>query len=218
MTTQEIIAARAAKNVASLDTATRASALEGTLKKLYAMKGYSLADAEAEVGIAVQELNTRLVIRWPYLTMGEVLLALEAGICGEYTSDKRLSVANYITWLNAYAKSDERREAMETLSRQKPKPKGLLSKANIQAMNERAIVDGVKKAWQSFQETGEIGITADGWAAAMCEWLMFKGKLNPSPQTLAEVSRKYTNEWGKKRALLEMYFRSLKQRGVILTL
>lgn len=237
MTTQEIINARTnAKALSSLAGATMENCIEGAISRSYAMKGYSLSDeVAAEIRIAVRELSPRVMMRWPFLTPGEIVLAFEAGVCGDYGTDKRLNVANYIAWLNAYVRSDERREAIESMTRKvQTKPEYLLPASDIEQRNNTAIVKGLRQAWASFKLTGELGVSTNIWAGTMADWLLKTGKMNPTKETFSRAAMKHKKpsqdiadiikegvsnaDMATKRELLEMYFKNLIDRNVEFTL
>ena len=100
MTIQEIQNARQAKPLGELPDEQRTAAIEAVVKRLYAQKGYLINEhSEEEISILRDELSDKLNRRYSYLRLSEVMLALEAGIYGEYTKTTGLTVANCMMWI-----------------------------------------------------------------------------------------------------------------------
>lgn len=243
ITTNEIIGARmGVQAFGSLSRDQRRAALDGVLKRLYALKGYSIAEyTQGEIDAQVEEVAKTLEAKWRHLTVGEVWIALQAGVCREYGQDNRLCVSNYIAWLNAYSKSPERREALIEMGQASRTPAPRLSGGEIALMNERACRQGALESWENYKKRRDLGINLDGWAACVCDYLVRKGKINPTAQTLEQVARdtrkspkanksigrllddlfdKGVNamDYAGKRGLLESYYASLLTRGAELTI
>lgn len=241
ITVEEIKGAlRGAKQFRDLEASVRLQALDGILKRAYALKGYVVeASTQSEVTVSAEELERKISQRWPFLTLGEVMLALEAGVCGDYPGETRLAIANYIRWLGAYVASPERRTALEEAmaeKRRETRPEHILPAATRETLNARANREGALKAFRSFKESGDMGITLDGRAASIYDYLSDLGKIKVTPETWAEAQRRASvsagrktfaslvssgpagADWSAKRYLLGRYFESLVNRGVDLQL
>lgn len=206
----EIIAAAQAKPLgdSSIRITDRNAALDGFLKRLYSMKGYTVADnVQAEVDLAVRELEDRLVHRYAHLTLGEVWLALDYGIQGEYGKDTRLTVQNYLQWIATYSKRAERQEAIEELNRIRGKEFARKAMPVISAeeqarRNERACKEQLRREWQRFKETGELDMITGGCAEVLCDYLVQKGKLNARPETMDLAAKRGRARYFRKRSNL----------------
>ena len=234
MTIQEIQNARQAKPLRELPDEQREAAIEAIVKRLYAQKGYLINEhSEEEIGILTTELTDKLNRRYSYLRLSEVMLALEAGIYGEYTKSTGLTVANCMMWISCYVSSDAYKEAVSYVPKPKMDPASLLPRHDVAELNESAMVDSLCKYWAEFKVSRRLNIILDGYAAAMADYLISKGKLKPTRETLEKVVRKtapkgsdietiiaagLTNaSWAAKRELLYRYFSGLADRGVELS-
>lgn len=226
-----------------------ASLVLGAVQKMYFLRGFTVADGvEDEIKKAADYLTGEVMNRWWFLTAGELMLALEAGCCGEYGQDKRFCIANYMSWINTFCKSDERRDAMKGRPKtQAPRvhPSELLPPEEASKRSDRLRRAAVLKAWEDYKEIGMLNrdvILLDGWAARLTDYLIEKGKLKPTNETIrTAVGRTRTRsgalicdmkeafnkiladglkaaDWACKRELLSMYFENLKTRGVELQL
>ena len=195
MTTYEIKAARVGVPVGTLTIKDRSDALDGILKRIYALKGFTVADnVQPEIDIAVRELEDKLAHRWTGFTIGEVALALESGVSGFFGADNRLTIANYFSWLTKYERCDERREAIGELAKQNKAsrvvdPQQLLPPEEQAARNERAGREAALREWEAFKRYGRLDIFLDGYAAMICDYLMRKGKLNATEATIRQAYR-----------------------------
>ena len=127
MTIQEIQNARQAKPLGELPEEQRTAAIEAVVKRLYAQKGYLINESsEEEISILRDELSDKLNRRYSYLRLSEVMLALEAGIYGEYTKTTGLTVANCMMWISCYVSSDAYNEAPSYVPEPQVDPASLL--------------------------------------------------------------------------------------------
>jgi len=195
MTTYEVKAARVGVPVGMLTMKDRSDALDGILKRIYALKGFTVADnVQPEIDIAVRELEDKLAHRWTSFTMGEVALALESGVSGFFGADNRLTIANYFSWLTKYERSDERSDAIYELAKLKKAtrvvdPQRLLPPEEQAARNERAGREAALCEWERFKKCGRLDICIDGYAAMIYDYLTRKGKLNATEATISQAYR-----------------------------
>lgn len=235
VTKQEIIAARSAAPIGTLEPKFTMQALDGILKIIYGMKGLTVADGmQKEVDAIIGPIHDKLRTRYQFFTLGEVSIALEAGVCGEWNTDKRICIASILSWLAAYQKYDIRQEAIQEINKgvhRKIAPaSALLPAADVARMNEDACIRGIKAAWAAFKEKGDMDIIFDGYAANLCDYLINRGKLKARDETVREawersrrrvirnggIAEAFNDrmDYAAKRELLTMYFGSLKQRNV----
>lgn len=235
MTIQEIHNAQKAKPASALPDDQRRAAVEAMVKRLYAMKGYLINEhTDEEISILTREIDDKLTWRYSYLRIPETMLALEAGITGEYGKSTNLTVANCLGWLSCYVSSDVYKEARTYVPKPKMDPAALLPRQDIAELNDRAMRKGLAETWERYKATDQLGIILDGYAAAMADWLIARGKIKPKSETFERVVRHHARRaedvgtiisngltnasWAVKRELLTLYFASLKSRGAELAL
>ncbi len=190
MTTNEIKNARGGIQVNRLDAKDRADALDGVVKRIYAMKGLSVEkQVQPEIDLTVKELERRLLESYPTMTLGEVSIALEAGITGEYGKDVRLTIANCLVWLRTYYWSDDRKDAIRELEedRKREKRAERLLEAPDDASHERETCAEIMKQWRFYREHKCLDITHNGFAAMMYDHLVRKGKLRATEATILKA-------------------------------
>lgn len=226
------IARKGAKSLGELDAQDRHDALEGILKRTYALKGYSVeGPIVQEVEAILTETEPRISSRHSRLTLGEVALAWEAGVCGDFGADTRITIATLIAWTSKYSQLEERKEAIEELY-QESRPSHLLPARDIEARNRDACRRWALSQWEHYKQHDDLEKDLlDGFAVKIYEYLESLHKVNPSEETQRAArlrAEKRLKEKGKvnalrlevatqnayKAELLRMYYGSLKARGV----
>ena len=246
MTTNEIKQARGGIAVNRLDAQDLMDGLDGVVKRIYAMKGLS-TDVKGEIDLICREVGHRLLESYPTITLGEVSLALEAGITGEYGKDTRFTIANGLVWLRTYYWSDDRKDAIRELNEEQKREKRA-SRLLAPQDNTEAFHGEIMKQWRYYREHKCLDIRFDGFAGAMYDHLVKMGKLRASEATIqkakamsksqdadkssemAQIGTLIENvakesasandrlDYATKRILLTMYFDSLIARGAALRL
>ncbi len=190
MTINEIKQARGGIAANRLDTKDLMDGLDGTVKRIYALKGLSVeASVQPEVDLTCRELGRRLLESYPTMTLGEVSLALEAGITGEYGKDVRLTIANCLVWLRTYYWSDDRKDAIRELNEEQKRESraSRLLEAQTDADKDKAFRGEIMKQWRFYRENGHLDIRFDGFAGAMYDHLVKIGKLRASEATVQKA-------------------------------
>lgn len=90
------------------------AAIRQYIETCYAMKHQNIS--ADEIGIEASNIENSVSHSFAHLTLGEVRLALEAGIVGEFGSNQA-NPANFLTWITAYNKCADRATACEILAR-----------------------------------------------------------------------------------------------------
>lgn len=213
MTTNEILAAMNGPRFGQLPMQDKADVIDGILKYLYSLRGYTVADnVQPEIDAAVNVLEDRLAHRWPHLTAGEIKLALELGVTGYFTKDKRLTIANYLDWISKYNTSPERADAVDAkMNRQRSltqsQAAALLPAEDIARKNEEAGRNSALKEYQRFCETGKLDICVLGYGAMIFDYLLKRGCFNPTDNIIREAYRRSKNH-------LKHGVRDVKQRRI----
>lgn len=216
-----------------MNLADRKSGLKAALERIYSLKGLE----PTNVDYIVDEAEYKIAHAWPMLTIGEIQIALEAGVQGEFKKvGTVISAATCIGWLNEFYNSEERKAAREKIHYQK----SLLSRdedlKEIHRKNQEFEREGPQAAYEEYLKDGR-SIVVVGYAAALYDALMKHGKINPTPQTRAKAEQAARAtmtrtsghgfaalaQTGKnapvfeayvKQELLYSYFENLKQRNV----
>lgn len=199
MTKNEILAAMNAPKFCSLPMNDKEDALDGVLKYLYSWRGYTVADGvQPEIDAAVHVLEDRIAHRFPHLTVDEIRLALELGVTGYWTKDKRMTIANYLDWLSKYNTSSERAEAVDDrMNRQKTlsanQAAALLPAEDIARKNEEAARSAALREFDRFKQCGRLDICVQGYGAMIYDYLLKRGCLNPSDALIREAYKRSKN-------------------------
>lgn len=141
MNAERIKEALSGIKVSAYDTNERAVILTPVMKSLFLMKGMDGEKYISQLDEMTKMLNDRLAESFPTLTMDEVKLALEAGICGDFDVPTSISISNILGWLKAYRVCDARREAKASLT----PPRESISPEETQRLNEAAQKRGLQK-------------------------------------------------------------------------
>lgn len=233
MMAQEIIdARRSAKGVAEYGPADRFDALLLLVTKLYAMKGLCVSDdMRPELEAMVRGIEGKVAYRYGRTTLAEISLAWEEGICGGFTKDTRITMANLLSWLSLYHDLDARKEALYTinLERSRVRPEKALPPADSERLNEEAARRGARETWEHYKANGSL--PADllgGYAGVIVNYLESIGKLRATEATRQKAEEMYEEkrrtgqvghflggrQGGIKKELLGLYYESLVKRGV----
>ena len=199
MTTNEILAAMNGPRFGQMTMQDRCDVIDGVLKYLYSLCGYTVADnVQPEIDTAVNVLEDRIAHRWSHLTAGEIKLALELGVTGYFTKNKRLTIANYLDWIGKYNTSSERAEAVEAkMNRQKQltfkQASRLLPAEDVARKNEEAGRSAALREYERFRQCGYLDITLQGYGAMIYDYLVRHSKLNPNEAAIREAYRRGKN-------------------------
>jgi len=199
MTKNEILAAMNSPKFGSLPMKDKEDSIDGVLKYLYSLRGYTVADGvQPEIDAAVRVLEDRIAHRFQHLTVDEIRLALEMGVTGYWTKDKRLTIANYLDWLSKYNTSPERAEAVdERMNRHKSltqsQAAALLPAEDIERKNEEAGRSAALKEFERFKQCGRLDICVQGYGAMIYDYLLKRGCLNPSDALIREAYKRSKN-------------------------
>lgn len=237
MTKEEIMNARnGAKPLGQFARQDRKEAIDGVLKGIYAMMGFIAEPQEVEE--IVTGILDRISTRFQHLTVGELVLAWEAGVSGEYGKERRICIANLLSWLSSYVESDVRKDALTQIIKTQRTEARMLSQGDIEARNREACLRMARTQWQHYKATGSLEASLlAGTAAAICDYLVSAGKLRASdatqaeaisrakeqrklrgiPESLGRIGTQGELDSMAKRELLAMYYGSLVARGVELT-
>lgn len=199
MTQNEILDALEGPRFGSLPMTDKTDAIDGILKYLYALRGYTVADnIQAEIDTATSMLEYKLSHSFAHLTVAEIKLALEQGIIGYFTKDKRLTIANYLEWLTKYSTSQERAEAVEArVARQKQLSQSqagaLLPEADLARLNEDAGRRSALREFDNFCKSGKLDFVCQGYGAMIYDFLIQRGCFNPNDATIRAAYKRSKN-------------------------
>lgn len=190
MTKNEILSVLSGPKFGALGIDDKKDAIDGVLKYIYGLRGYTVADGmQAEIDSAVGIIEDRLTHRFPHLTVGEIKLALELGVTGFWTKDKRLTIANYLDWLAKYSSSPERAEAVEErIASQKSLTQSqastLLPASDVAHLNEEAGRRAAQREFDAFCRVGHLEIMLQGYGAMIYDYLIKHGCFNPNDNAI----------------------------------
>lgn len=216
----------------------RVAALTAIIARLYSLKGMG-GDAQkmqAEISLAVQELEREIALKYPFFTPGEAKIALESGVKGELDDQPAyLNVANYCRWLRIYRESAARLEASQAVAnniRVAP-PAAQIDSGTVESRNRVAGEAYLKTLIAEVKQYGYIlPEHLDGACASLYNSLREEGKMEkPSAAAIQEAMHKAAKRMpagregrsieeiiqsaagcvraGAKRFLLEEYLKTL---------
>lgn len=249
ITEAEIRVARTgAKTLGQMSPGELKDALHMAARSMLALSGWTVAD-DLEAGAEKLEdaISAKVRMRYAGLTVGEVCIALESGVSGEWGRDCRPTAANCLKWLEAYVQTEARKAALLTLSRRRgPRPEDLMTPRMKEELNARARRESCLRAWEDYKAAGRLDTVTNGYAAMVCDHLMRTGLLKPTEEavrqayrssrlrkaqamrcgSVAEMFRQVGKardtdgmmDWDCKRELLSMYFAHLRAKGAELRL
>lgn len=118
MNSTTVINALKGTRVSSYTPEARRPILLSVVKSLYKLK--SMDDEKDLKAMEITRvLESKLVNDFGYLTMEEVRIALEAGVCGDFETNTAINIGNICNWLKCYIRSDARTEAKRILENAK---------------------------------------------------------------------------------------------------
>ena len=246
MTSQEILNAASGPAIGTFPELEQVQMLEAIIKSLYLLQHLDAERDEKRVKMAASLLQSKIMERCSYLTLGEIRLALESGVYGEFGKDTFLTPANFIKWVTAFTALPERaeaiREKMKNDRAEEKKYRNLLPPADKAARDEAFRKTAPLAAWEEFKrDPFYYEIYAIGYGHALYEALRSSGKmLQVTEQTLEEAKRRATIRYNRvhnesdpfakvvndtqalghyvETELVKLYFRSLYDRGQNLTI
>lgn len=241
MTSQEILNAASGPAIGTFPELEQVQMLEAIIKSLYLLQHLDAERDEKRVKMAASLLQSKIMERCSYLTLGEIRLALESGVYGEFGKDTFLTPANFVKWITAFTALPERaeaiREKMKNDRAEEKKYRNLLPPADKAARDEVFRKKAPLAAWEEFKrDPFYYEIYAIGYGHALYEALRSSGKmLQVTDQTLEEAKRRATIRYNRvhnesdpfakvvndaqvfdhyvETELVKLYFRSLYDRG-----
>lgn len=231
MTASDIRKARRSNIFADLNVPERVDVIRDALHRAYLLRG--LEPPEDELDIPVQEIENKINYTYPGLAVDELPLAFEAGVSGDFGGERKMVVANYFYWLASYVNSSVRQDVLRDEARRPSSDyEGYrLSSDEINRRNAQAERNGALRLYNEVRLTGEMDVLLSGYAAMVYDGLVRRGKINPTPETLAEAKKRaqlrsrrnifdraLTPEgdiaYEVKQELLLMYFRHLASNNI----
>lgn len=243
--TLEMIEASRGQMFSGMTDNERERFLANTIRKLYDQKG--VEPVEKDVANWTRDLIQELRSRYRGLTAEEISLAFKYGMAENFGKDTRIMGSNLLLWLERYMTAPERLQALnDTRTAEKRQAYALENNtADIERKNAEFRERAPRREWEKYKETGRLDIMFDGYAGAVYDALVERGKLRATDETKAkareqarkELRSEYIRKRGSilaahigagldfgnsetlrtKRILLELYFRTLRQRGIELS-
>lgn len=189
----------------ALDMDKRQAGLTAIVARLYSLKGMGgAAVAQKEDGtvvpspdvqLAVTELEKECAVKYPFFTLSEIRVALEAGVKGELTDEPAyLNTANMCRWLSIYRKSAARLEAVQAIENdvRVAAPSMQLDAGTVQTRNDEAMK---RLEGELLDELRTAGTFGEGRIApvlaALYDWLRETGRMEkPAPATIQDAMRR----------------------------
>lgn len=239
MYANEMIEARHTPELRSMSDKAKGDAVRVLIHRLYELKG--IEPLERDVNIAAEDIVIETRRRYPAITTGEVSLAFKYGLAENFGKDTRLVVSNFLLWLERYMTHPDRLDAVNLANKAaRMQNTALIESADRDTRHAEFVQDAPRKEWENYKASGSLEhILVDGYAAAVYDALVERGKINPTESTRAaalaqaraELEREsrvrgrsiayYLNDTNEtmrtKRILLEAYFKSLRVRGIELS-
>lgn len=186
MTQDSIITALQGKALGAESLAQRENTLRGIIATVYQMKRMSLS--EETLDGEVRSFGPRLAADFRHLTLQEIRIALEAGICGEYGTATVPNVANFLQWVAIYNRSAERASAKETLTRRNASLAARVStidRAEIDRKNAEALRTSPHEAFEEYRREGRKAFRLPQYVAR-CVYDGARSLINDWWQSLTE--------------------------------
>lgn len=178
---------------------------------------------------AITELEKEIAINYPFLTMSEIQIALEAGVKNELDDDPTfLTVVNFCRWLALYFHSGARLEAAQAInSLKRITPSNQIEAGSIESRNDVVLHNLVQLFQEEVKTNGCIAAEhSDRICSLVYDWLRTQGMERPPQSEIdaakavaqKKVTKKSTILEDKvnqraKRILLENYLREDLPKG-----
>lgn len=236
----EMIEAAKTPSVLSMTQRAAAEAVRIVVHKAYELKG--VEPLEKDVEVSVVDILGEVAGRYRAMTTGEIALALKYGIAENFGKDTRPTSGNFLLWMERYMSSPDRAEAINAAQYAARKEQERLEDNYEERERKRAafVQDAPRREWEKYKELGRLDITIDGYAAAVYDALVERGKLNATEPTKAkareiaqaqlrqEAQRRkgissaiaaglefgHGEDYRTKKVLLGWYFENLRKRGI----
>lgn len=237
MYANEIIEAQHAPQLRTMSGKAQGDAIRVLIHRLYEMKG--VEPLERDVNTCTEEIINEARRRYHFITTGEIALAFKYGLAENFGKDTRLVGSNFLLWLERYMTAPERIDALKGVNAaQRAQNAALLETADRDSRHAEFVANAPRREWEKFKASGELDIQTDGYAAAVFDALMERGKINATDETRAKAKAEarrqlesearrlgggilpYINageEYRTKRILLDAYFNALRKRGIDLS-
>ena len=237
MYANEIIEAQHAPQLRTMSGKAQGDAIRVLIHRLYEMKG--VEPLERDVNACTEDIINEARRRYHFITTGEIALAFRYGLAENFGKDTRLVGSNFLLWLERYMTAPERVDALKGVNAaQRAQNAALLETADRERRHAEFVANAPRREWEKFKASGELDIQTDGYAAAVFDALMERGKINATDETRAKAKAEarrqlesearrlgggilpYINageEYRTKRILLDAYFNALRKRGIDLS-
>lgn len=237
MYANEMIEAQHAPQLRNMSGKAQADAVRVLLHRLYELKG--VEPLERDVNVATDDIINEARRRYANITTGEIALAFKYGLAENFGKDTRLVGSNFLLWLERYMTHPDRLDAVKGVNAaQRARNAALLESADRDTRHAEFVQNAPRREWEKFKASGELDIQTDGYAAAVFDALMERGKINATEETRAKAKEEarrqlesearrlgggilpYINageEYRTKRILLDAYFNALRKRGIDLS-
>lgn len=194
MTRYEIIEARKTARLRDMHYSERKEAVRGVVFRLYGLKGEDPRGHLDLVDRCAAELEERCAKAFPTCTLGEVKLAMDAGIRGEWGKNTNIYPANLLSWLQSYATSPERREAVkeqeaaEAVERERSEM--YPSAEETARRNDEFRKNGPERAYRNYLRNG-WDVLSSGYGESLYQAMVASGEIVlPLPDDIAEEAGK----------------------------
>jgi len=194
MTRYEIIEARKTARLRDMNYKERKEAVRGVVFRLYGLKGEDPRGHLDLVDRCASELEERCAKAFPTCTLGEVKLAMDSGIRGEWGKNTNIYPANLLSWLQSYATSPERKEAVKEQekaeARERERAELYTPPEEVDRRNEEFAKNGPERAYRNYLRHGWDVMSA-GYGEALYQAMVRNGEIVlPVPGDMLEEARK----------------------------
>lgn len=157
-----------------------------------------------DVQLAVTELDREIAVKYPFMTMAEIKLALESGVKGELDDQPTyLNVANYCRWLALYRKSAARLEALQAIDNgiRVAAPSNLLDAGTVETRNAEAVKKALELMRLDVDATGAIDASrSDRLCGLVYDYLRKSGQMERPLQSTIDAAIEVARKYGLKHA------------------
>lgn len=192
----------------------RQAGLLAIIARLYSLKGMGSHAVvvgqdgkqypSPDVQLAVNELDKEIAVKYPYMTMSEVRLALESGVKGELDDQPTiLNVANYCRWLSLYRHSAARLEALQAVANgiRVASHANLLDAGTIESRNEEATKKALEVMRLDVEVNGAIDASrSDRLCGIVYDYLRKCGQMEKPLQSTIDAAIEVARKYGLKHA------------------